>query len=101
MQAEIVRTGSSGLLRLRGQDAAGEVSAAAPLLRVGIADQNNVLARYVGGDASVLSGLMRSADDIKTSAFAIDIPDAYNGKGRVILFSNNPSTAGRTTASST
>ena len=56
----------------------------------GVADQGNVLARYVGGDASVLSGLMTGADSLKDRPFAVDVPGAYNGHGRVILFSNNP-----------
>ena len=59
-------------------------------LRVGVADQDNVLARYVGGDASVLTGLMVGADSLRARPFAVDIPGAYNGRGRVILFSNNP-----------
>jgi hypothetical protein len=58
--------------------------------RVGIADQDNVLARYVGGNASVLSGLMVGADSLRQRPFAVDIPRAYHGAGRVILFSNNP-----------
>lgn len=58
--------------------------------RVGVADQDNVLARYVGGNASVLSGLMVGADSLKQRPFAVDIPRAYHGFGRVILFSNNP-----------
>ncbi len=60
------------------------------VLRVGIADQGNVLAQYKGGDASVLSGLMVGADNLKGRAFAVDVPNAYNGKGRVLLFANNP-----------
>ncbi len=58
--------------------------------RVGVADEDNVLARYVGGNASVLSGLMVGADSLKQRPFAVDIPRAYHGFGRVILFSNNP-----------
>jgi hypothetical protein len=61
-----------------------------PALRVGVADQGNVLGRYVGGDAAVLSGLMTGADALKGRPFAVDIPGANNGKGRVILFANNP-----------
>jgi hypothetical protein len=61
-----------------------------PLLRVGVPDQGSVLARYVGGTDSVLSGLMRSPDEIKNQAFAIDIPEAYHGHGRVLIFANNP-----------
>jgi len=60
------------------------------LFRVGVADQGNVLAQYVGGDASVLSGLMVGADNIRGRAFAMDIPQAHNGNGRVIMFANNP-----------
>jgi hypothetical protein len=61
-----------------------------PLLTVGAPDQPGVLARYVGGDAGVLSGLMRGANEIRQRPFAIDVPGGFNGKGRVILFSNNP-----------
>ncbi|MBK9547720.1 MAG: hypothetical protein IPO52_01090 [Gemmatimonadetes bacterium] len=61
-----------------------------PALRVGVADQGNILGRYVGGDAAVLSGLMTGADALKGRPFAVDIPGANNGKGRVILFANNP-----------
>jgi hypothetical protein len=60
------------------------------VFKVGVADQANVLAEYVGGDASVLSGLMVGADNIKGRAFAVDIPNAYDGHGRVIMFANNP-----------
>ena len=49
-----------------------------------------MLARYVGGDAAVLSGLMRGADEIRQRPFAVDVPGGYTGKGRVVLFSNNP-----------
>jgi hypothetical protein len=58
--------------------------------KVGIADEANVLARYVGGDAAVISGLMVGADSLKNRPFAVDVPNAYRGHGRVILFSNNP-----------
>ncbi len=61
-----------------------------PTLRVGVADQANVLARYVGGNAAVLSGLMVGADSLKLRPFAVDVPHAYQGHGRVILFANNP-----------
>ncbi len=60
------------------------------VFRVGVADQANVLAEYVGGDESVLSGNMEGADNLKGRAFAVDVPNAYNGKGRVIMFANNP-----------
>jgi hypothetical protein len=61
-----------------------------PLMTVGTPDQPGVLARYVGGDAAVLSGLMKGADEIRQRPFAIDVPGGYSGKGRVVLFSNNP-----------
>jgi hypothetical protein len=44
----------------------------------------------VGGDAAVLSGLMKGADEIRGRPFAIDIAGGFTGKGRVVLFSNNP-----------
>jgi len=59
-------------------------------LRVGLADSGNILARYVGGDSSVLSGAMTGADVLRQKVIAVDIPNANNGKGRVILFANNP-----------
>lgn len=58
--------------------------------KVGIADEGNVVARYVGGDKAVLSGLMTGADSLKGRPFAVDIPNANRGRGRVILFANNP-----------
>jgi hypothetical protein len=61
-----------------------------PLMSVGQPDQGTVLARYPGGDANVLSGLMRGADEIAGRPFAIDVAGGYSGKGRVVLFSNNP-----------
>lgn len=61
-----------------------------PLLTVGPPDQAAVLGKYVGGDAAVLSGLMRGADEIRDRPFAIDVPGGYAGKGRIIMFANNP-----------
>jgi len=61
-----------------------------PLVAVGQSDQGTVLGRYVGGDAAVLSGLMRGADEIRDRPFALDVPGGYSGKGRVIMFANNP-----------
>jgi hypothetical protein len=49
-----------------------------------------VLARYVGGDEAVLSGLMRGADEIKERPLVVDVPGGFTGNGRVILFANNP-----------
>jgi hypothetical protein len=61
-----------------------------PLMSVAAPDQSGVLARYTGGEGSVLSGLMKGADEIRQRPFAVDVPGGYNGKGRVVLFSNNP-----------
>jgi hypothetical protein len=61
-----------------------------PLLTVGTPDQSGILARYVGGDAAVLSGLMKGADEIRQRPFVVDVPGGYSGKGRVVLFANNP-----------
>ena len=60
------------------------------VFRYGIADQDKVLGRFVGGDASVLSGLGEGAEALRNRAFAMDIPEAFRGKGRVIMFSGNP-----------
>ncbi len=60
------------------------------IFHVGVADQPNVIAEYVGGESSVLSGLMVGADNLKDAAFAVDIPQAHNGHGRVLMFANNP-----------
>ena len=59
-------------------------------LRVGVAHEGNVVARYVGGDDSILSGLMTGGDGLRNRPFVVDIPEAYRGRGRVILYSNNP-----------
>ena len=61
-----------------------------PLMSVADADRGSVLGRYVGGEASVLSGLLRGADEIRDRPFAIDVPGGFTGKGRVVLFANNP-----------
>ena len=61
-----------------------------PNLKVNSSDNDKVLGKYTGGDSSVLSGLFTGGDALTGKAFAVDIPGAYNGKGRVILFANNP-----------
>jgi hypothetical protein len=60
------------------------------VFRVGVADQGNILARYVGGDAAVLSGLGDGTEALRQRAFAVDVPEASRGKGRVIMFTTNP-----------
>lgn len=61
-----------------------------PLMSVGEADRSNVLARYVGGEDAVLSGLMRGADEVRERPIAVDVPGGFSGKGRVVMFANNP-----------
>ena len=90
IQAEIVRTDHPVFYGYEKKIFPIKFGQGAQVFRVGVADQDNILARYVGGDASVLSGLMTGADNIKARAFAMDIPKAYNGKGRVLMFANNP-----------
>jgi hypothetical protein len=60
------------------------------VFRVGVADEDKVLIRFQGGDESVLSGLMVGADAIRNRAFGVDVPRAFNGRGRVIMFASNP-----------
>jgi hypothetical protein len=50
-------------------------------------DQPQVVARFTGGDAGVLSGLMRGADQLRNRPAIVDAPV---GKGRVLMFVNNP-----------
>ena len=33
---------------------------------------------------------MRGADEIRERPLAVDVPGGYTGKGRVVLFANNP-----------
>ena len=47
----------------------------------------SVLVRFQGGDTSVLSGVMRGADQIRNRPAIIDAPV---GRGRVIYFADNP-----------
>jgi hypothetical protein len=46
-----------------------------------------VVARFTGGDAGVLSGLMRGADQVRNRPMVVD---AASGKGHVLLYVNNP-----------
>jgi hypothetical protein len=50
-------------------------------------ERPQVIARFTGGDAGVLSGLMRGADQVRNRPMVVDAP---SGKGRVIMFANNP-----------
>ncbi|MFN2317442.1 MAG: hypothetical protein ABR602_12250, partial [Gemmatimonadales bacterium] len=89
LQAEIVKTDHPVFYGYAGKTIPVKYVGGQPF-RVGVAHEASVLARYVGGDASILSGLMTGGDGLKERPFAVDIPEAYRGKGRVIMFSNNP-----------
>ena len=59
-----------------------------PLLQVPERDRDEqVLMRYPGGSASVMSGLMRGADEIRNRPAIVDVPV---GRGRIVLFAGNP-----------
>ena len=90
VKGEIAQDRSSGVLRVRGHDAADQVRR-----RPGAPGRQSPIrptcsARYVGGDARCCRAAHRRRRPDRVAPFAVDIPDAYNGKGRVILFSNNP-----------
>jgi hypothetical protein len=53
----------------------------------GSPDKPQVIARFTGGEAGVLSGLMRNPDQTRNRPMIVD---AASGKGRVIMFANNP-----------
>jgi len=89
VQAEIVRTEHPVFYGYADKKIPVKYVGGSPF-KVGVADEGNVLARYVGGDASVISGLMIGADSLRSRPFAVDVPGAYKGMGRVIMFSNNP-----------
>lgn len=60
-----------------------------PLLTVPEADrEQQVLMRFPGGDSSVMSGLMRGANEIRNRAAIVDVPV---GQGQVLMFVTNPS----------
>jgi len=59
-----------------------------PLLQVPREDQDKeILMRFPGGDRSVLSGLMRGANEIRNRPAIVDVP---TGQGRVLLYATNP-----------
>ncbi len=61
--------------------------AGGPLLRVPDEDKGQVLMQFPGGDASVLSGLMRGAAEIRNRPAVVEVP---LGKGQLIIFATNP-----------
>jgi hypothetical protein len=59
-----------------------------PLLQLREEDrERQILMRFPGGDAAVLSGLMRGANEIRNRPAIVDVPA---GRGRVVLFATNP-----------
>jgi zinc carboxypeptidase len=90
VQAEIVRTDHPVFYGYPEKIFPIKYASNQTFFRVGSSDDGNVLARFVGGDAAVLSGLMVGGDAIRNRAFVVDVPEAYRGKGRVIMFANNP-----------
>lgn len=58
-----------------------------PILTLPQADKQQILMRFPGGDASVLSGLMKGANEIKNNPAIVDVPV---GGGQVLLFTTNP-----------
>ena len=65
---------------------AGQGGGSAPAVPTG-PETPTVLVRFQGGDAGVLSGLMRGADQLRNRPAVVDSPV---GKGRIILYANNP-----------
>ncbi len=58
-----------------------------PLLQVPTVDNEQVLMRYPGGDAGVMSGLLKGATELRNRPAIVDVP---SGKGRIVLFAGNP-----------
>ena len=59
-----------------------------PLLSVPEEDrEQQVLMKYPGGDASVLSGLMKGANEIKNKPAIVQAPA---GNGQIVMFTTNP-----------
>jgi hypothetical protein len=61
--------------------------AGGPLLRLPDEDKKQVLMQFPGGDAAVLSGLMKGAGEIRNRPAVVDVPV---GKGQLLLFATNP-----------
>lgn len=89
LKAEVVRTDHPVFYGYAGETIPVKYVGGQPF-RVGVAHEDNVVARYVGGDDSILSGLMTGGDGLRNRPFVVDIPEAYRGQGRVILYANNP-----------
>ncbi len=76
-----VRWADGPLLQLPDPD-----SPQAAILGTGL-EKPTLLMRFPGGDAGVLSGLMRGADQVRNRPAIVDAP---TGKGRVLLYATNP-----------
>ena len=98
MQSEILRPEHPLFFGLGGQKTLPVRWADGPLLTAGppagfeaffgsTPYRPQVLARYQGGEAGVLSGLLRGPDQLRNRPMIVDAP---SGKGRVLLFVNNP-----------
>jgi hypothetical protein len=61
--------------------------AGGPLLRVPDEDKGQVLLQFVGGESSVLSGLMKGAGEVRNRPAAVAVP---SGRGMLLLFATNP-----------
>jgi hypothetical protein len=61
--------------------------ATSSLLTVPLREKSEVLMEFPGGDKSVLSGVMRGADEIKDRPAIVDVPV---GEGQVLMFATNP-----------
>ena len=61
--------------------------AGGPLLRLPDDDKMQVLMQFPGGEASVLSGLMKGATEIRNRPALVGVP---LGKGQLVLFATNP-----------
>jgi hypothetical protein len=73
-----VRYANGPLLTVQTNQEPGEAPPPTPL---------GVLMRYPGGDAHVLSGLMRGANEVRNRPAIVE---QESGEGRVILFAGNP-----------
>jgi len=90
VEAKIVKTDSPIFYGYPNATFPVKYSQGQPVFHVGVADQSDIVAAFVGGDSSVLSGLMVGASNLENKPFVVDVPQAYLGKGRVIMFTNNP-----------
>ena len=58
-----------------------------PLLHVPDDEKDHILMQFPGGDANVMSGVMKGANEIHNRPAIVDEPA---GKGRIVLFAGNP-----------